>query len=262
MRKKLLLEIFFFIILWSNVYGNCNIQTDTANKGIVKVTCTSSSGKRLKVIIQKGEGKYTYDLTSGKTESFPLQMGNGAYKITVLENTSGKSYQIVDSTSVTAQMSDEKVVYLGSVQNVNWNTNNQAIKHAVQLTQATSDIGEKAKVLYKDMVGGTYSYDYNKLASLPTTYVPSIDSTFKEKKGICYDFSALFAAMLRSQGIPAKLVKGYSSNATGYHAWNEVYDSKTKQWLIIDTTYDIQVIKKKQVNMSKPSKDYNKVYEY
>lgn len=262
MRKKLLIGVFFFITLWSNVYGACNIQTESANKGIVKVSCTSSNGKRLKVMIEKGSGKYTYDLASGKTESFPLQMGNGEYKVTVLENTSGKSYQIVGASKVTAKMSDEKVVYLGSVQNINWNTSNQAVQYAVQLTKGTSDIGEKAKILYKHMVGGTYSYDYNKLASLPSTYLPSIDSTFKSKTGICYDFSSLFAAMLRSQGIHAKLVKGYTPNATGYHAWNEVYDSKNKQWLIIDTTYDIQVIKKKQVNMSKPSKDYDKVYEY
>lgn len=213
-------------------------------------------------MIEKGSGKYTYDLSSGKTESFPLQMGNGEYKVTVLENTSGKSYQIVGSSKVNVQMSDEKVVYLGSVQNIDWNTDNQAVQYAVQLTNGTSDIGEKAKILYKHMVSGNYSYDYNKLASLPNTYLPSIDNTFKSKKGICYDFSSLFAAMLRSQGVYAKLVKGYTPNATGYHAWNEVYDSKNQQWLIIDTTYDIQVIKKKQVNMSKPSKDYDKVYEY
>ena len=69
--------------------------------------------------------------------------------------------------------------------------------------------------------------------------------------------------MLRSQGVYAKLIKGYSNNATGYHAWNEVYDSQAKKWLIIDTTYDLQVIpKNKKVSMSKSSKDYDKVYEY
>ena len=69
--------------------------------------------------------------------------------------------------------------------------------------------------------------------------------------------------MLRSQGIHAKLVKGYTPNATGYHAWNEVYDSKAKKWLIVDTTYDLQVIpKNKKVTMSKSANDYSKVYEY
>ena len=147
-------------------------------------------------------------------------------------------------------MADEKSVYLGSVQNINWSNSNLSIQNAIQLTSGTSDLEEKAKILYKHMVYN-YAYDYNKLSSLPSTYLPSIDSTYKSKKGICYDFSSLYAAMLRSQGIYAKLVKGYTPNATGYHAWNEVYDSKAKKWLIIDTTYDLQVIpKNKKVSMS------------
>lgn len=262
MRKSLLLSLFFFIVLWNDVYANCSFHIGDVDRGILKVTYTSSSGKKAKLIIEKGGNKYTYNLDhNGKTESFPLQLGSGAYKATVLENISGKSYQIVDSTQVSANMSDDKAVYLGSVQNIDWSNQNQAIKFAAQLTSSTSDIEEKAKVLYGHMVNN-YKYDYNKLASLPTTYLPNIDSTFQTKKGICYDFSSLFASMLRSQGIYAKLVKGYSSNATGYHAWNEVYDSKSKAWLIIDTTYDLQVIKKKKVSMSKKKSDYQKVYEY
>jgi len=29
--------------------------------------------------------------------------------------------------------------------------------------------------------------------------------------------------MLRSVGVPAKMVKGYTTNFKEYHAWNEVY---------------------------------------
>ncbi len=263
MRKRLFMGIFFWIVLVINTYGACNFNTEQVGKGIIKISYASPNGKRLKVMIEKGGSKYTYDLnTSGRTESFPLQMGSGEYKVTVLENTSGNSYQIVGSTKVNAQMEDEKSVYLGSVQNINWNNSNLSIQYAVQLTSGTSDLEEKAKILYKHMAYN-YAYDYNKLSSLPSTYLPSIDSTYKSKKGICYDFSSLYAAMLRSQGIYAKLVKGYTPNATGYHAWNEVYDSKAKKWLIIDTTYDLQVIpKNKKVSMSKSSSDYSKVYEY
>ena len=262
MRKSLLISLFFFTVLWNNVYANCSFQTGDVDRGILKVAYTSSSGKKAKLIIEKGDSKYTYNLNcNGKTESFPLQLGSGAYKATVLENISGNSYRIVDSAQVMANMSDEKAVYLGSIQNIDWNRQNQAIKFAVNLTSSTSDIGEKARLLYSHIVNN-YKYDYNKLASLPTTYLPNIDTTYQTKTGICYDFSSLFASMLRSQGIYAKLVKGYTPNATGYHAWNEVYDQKTKSWLIVDTTYDLQVIKKKKITMSKKQSDYQKVYEY
>ena len=40
-------------------------------------------------------------------------------------------------------------------------------------------------------------------------------------KGICFDYASLMAGLLRSQGIPTKLVVGYSG--TAYHAWISVY---------------------------------------
>lgn len=58
--------------------------------------------------------------------------------------------------------------------------------------------------------------------------------------------------MLRSQGIPAKLVKGNApKNAAGYHSWNEVHGETKKAWVVIDTTYDIQVLTQKNIPMLK-----------
>lgn len=247
----------------STIEADCVFETEQQDKGIVAVSYTNNTGKRAKLIIEKDNSKYTYNLnTKGNAERFPLQLGNGEYKLTVLENTSGNAYQIIASTKVTVEMSDVKLVYLGSIQNVNWLVDDTAIIYAKNLTKNTKDLGEKAKLLYSHIVNN-YNYDYDKLATLPTTYLPNIDSTFKDKAGICYDFSSLYAAMLRSQGIYAKLVKGYTPNATGYHAWNEVYDSAKKRWIIIDTTYDLQVVsKKKEVEMIKSDKDYQIIYEY
>ena len=54
-----------------------------------------------------------------------------------------------------------------------------------------------------------------------TTYTPDIEAIMSSRKGICFDYAAVMASMLRSQGIPTKLVMGYVPQ--GYHAWNEVY---------------------------------------
>ena len=40
--------------------------------------------------------------------------------------------------------------------------------------------------------------------------------------GICFDYASLAAAMLRSLGIPCKLITGYVGEST-YHAWNSFY---------------------------------------
>ncbi|WP_019850143.1 transglutaminase family protein [Desulfitobacterium sp. PCE1] len=266
MKRRLLLCIAAFVI-WimagaSEVFAADYFNTSDIGKGVIRITY--DGGGKTKVMIQKEDEKYTYDInSSGKTESYPLQFGDGTYKISLLANTSGNSYKLIASKSVDVKITNPNSVYLTSIQTINWNVDSKAVAKAAELTKDIDDLGKKATVLWDYMVKNN-SYDYNKLATLSTDYLPVIDQTLAEKKGICYDFSSLYAAMLRSQGKPAKLVKGYApKNAAGYHAWNEVYDESKGQWIVIDTTYDLQVIAKNpKITMVKNAKDFNKVYEY
>ena len=58
------------------------------------------------------------------------------------------------------------------------------------------------------------------------------------RKGICYDFSHLFAALCRSQNIPCYVVDGDKrDNAQYHHTWNRVYFDNS--WWNIDVTFDI-----------------------
>ena len=66
------------------------------------------------------------------------------------------------------------------------------------------------------------SYDSKKAKEVEDIYVlPVVDETLESKKGICFDYAALLAAMLRSQQIPTRLVTG--NTTIEYHAWVEVY---------------------------------------
>ncbi|UUZ86988.1 transglutaminase-like domain-containing protein [Paenibacillus sp. P26] len=69
-----------------------------------------------------------------------------------------------------------------------------------------------------------------------------MEAAFETNQGICYDASALFAAMLRSSGVPVKLVQGYAPGIRQYHAWNEVY-LEGKGWITMDVTTDAQYIR-------------------
>ena len=51
--------------------------------------------------------------------------------------------------------------------------------------------------------------------------------TLSTGKGICFDYASLAAAMLRSQGIPTKLIFGYVSPDDVYHAWNMFYTEES-----------------------------------
>lgn len=232
-------------------------------RGIIHVTYRSTTQKRLKLRVQKGDEQYIYNLdNTGKQETFPLQMGNGSYKISILENTTASKYRLVSSKTITLEMEDPNEVYLNPIQNVYWDKEMEAIQYAKNHVKTVQKPNEKIKHLYEDVVEN-YTYDYYKLATLPTTYLPFIEQIFKDKTGICYDFSALYASVLRSQGIPVKLVKGYTPHAIGYHAWNEVYNHETGKWMVVDTTYDIQVSKMNlSFKMVKSSKDYEKINEY
>ena len=73
-----------------------------------------------------------------------------------------------------------------------------------------------------------FSYDYNKARTVKAGYLPELDTIYNKKKGICFDYAATMTAMLRSQGVPVKLVIGYTGKE--YHAWINVY-SKKKGWI-------------------------------
>ncbi len=268
-NRRLLIQLFIIAAMLamstSLAFAADYFDFTDAGKGIVHVTYKSSSTAKVKVMIEKSPSRYVYDInSSGITENFSLQSGSGTYKISLLRNTGGNSYALVSAKSFDAKITNANSVYLNSIQNVSFNVDSAAVKKAVELTKGTDDIGEKARLLW-DYMAKNNKYDFKKLSTIRSYYVPVVDDTLRDKTGICYDFSSLFAAMLRSQGIPAKLVKGYAPNyATGYHAWNEVYDAASKSWVIIDSTYDLQVIKVKPsaVTMFKKSSEYQKIYEY
>ena len=52
----------------------------------------------------------------------------------------------------------------------------------------------------------------------------SQDQVLEKKSGICFDYAALMTGMLRSQGVPCKLVVGYAG--TVYHAWISVWTAE------------------------------------
>jgi len=242
----------------SSVFDNAKL-----NSGIVTISYDTNTNSKLKVLVEKSGSKVSYNLKcDGTAENFPLQMGNGQYKVSVLENISGSKYKYVSTQNVNLDLSNANQVFLGSVQNVNWNSDMAAIKMAAELTKDLDSDTQKINAIYNYLVSNV-TYDYDKLKKLEYNYLPDIDSTLSTGKGICYDFASTFAAMLRSQGIPAKLVKGYSTNVTGYHAWNEVYNSKTGEWIIADLSYDSQMkAAETKYNMEKSAAKYKKVYEY
>ena len=92
---------------------------------------------------------------------------------------------------------------------------------------------EKVKAICEWMIHNfEYDYEYE-----PIVQYFNIRKTLSTRKGICYDFSHLFAALCRSQNIPCYVVDGDKrNNAQYYHSWNRVYFNCS--WWNIDVTFD------------------------
>ncbi len=246
-----------FLLGTFNIYASPSINTSNSSKGYV--TVKGSSG--MVAQISKSNQKYNYTLTDSKETNLPLQLGSGTYKILLLKKVSANQYSVSKSSSINVTDSGNNV-YINSIQLVNFDKDMASIKALTNVISSGTTDSAKTKLLYEYMLDN-FSYDFDKAKQLATatSYLPVIDNTYSTKKGICYDISSLFAAVLRYNDIPTKLIMGYTPNVSTYHAWNEVYYDK--KWNTIDATYDIGVKKaNKQVTMVKSNSDYKVTKAY
>ncbi len=208
----------------TTVYSNEKAKVDASNAkdGYVMVAYNGQSKNRLKVRVTGPGGiVYTYDLNkNGNYEVFPLSDGNGKYTVGVYENTSGNKYALAFSTPVTVMLTDSYAPFLRPNQYVNYTANSQAVKKAAELTAGKKTDLEKITAIYHYTIT-TLTYDKQEAQTVQSGYLPDVDKVLAEKKGICFDYAALMTAMLRSQGIPTKLVVGYTGDV--YHAWINTY---------------------------------------
>lgn len=103
---------------------------------------------------------------------------------------------------------------------------------ALAITDNVNSPYEKAAAVQKYLNG----YKYNPDVKSPSRLGDETDVfLFQQKEGVCTDFASAMVVMLRSIGIPSRLVTGYApgefDESTGtfiirgrdYHAWPEVY---------------------------------------
>ena len=212
---------------------NSRVTIDYSNTkdGYVMVNC-SGGGKKLKVIVYgpsygKNGTKYTYNLNPGEWTTFPLSDGNGSYKVGVYENTTGNKYATLLTADFSVSLTDEFAPFLRPNQYVNYQVATNSIAKAAELTQGITDPLVKVEKIYQYVVNNI-TYDKKKAATVQSGYLPVLDNTLATGKGICFDYAALMTGMLRSQGVPCKLVVGVVGYAgKAYHAWVSVWTAET-----------------------------------
>jgi hypothetical protein len=198
--------------------GKITVDCSNMSEGYIMVKGKKSS-KRLKIQIATAGAKLNYDLNSnGEYEVFPLQFGSGKYKVELFEHVKGKDYSKEGTLKLSAKMPDELSCFLYPNQYVNYNENTACVKEAQAMCKDMTDQGEIYKTVCS-FVLKNFIYDYIKSVSVQrmSQHMLDIDGCWDNRMGICQDLSAMTCAMLRSQGIPARLMIGTLGNT--YHAW-------------------------------------------
>ena len=214
----------------TQVKKSAKAQIDYSNitDGYVMAQYTTATENRVKVkIVSPSDNNdyYQYNLTPGVWTAFPLSDGNGEYKVSVLElNPATGKYAVLVSVTVNVTLKDEFAPFVRPNQYVDYAGQTNTIAKAEELIGNETDTLKKVEKVYKYVVENL-TYDKEKAATVQSGYLPVLDTVLAEKKGICFDYAALMVGMLRSQGVPCKLVVGYAG--TAYHAWVNVWSEET-----------------------------------
>ena len=216
--------------------GNSEVQVDLScvSQGYFGLLANSSA--KLKLQVFKGDETFTYDVENGIPQLFPFQCGDGTYTIKVMENVSGNQYYELYSTSASVSLEDPLAPYVRPNAYADYDENSDCVKEAAKMAStATSE---------EDFVGQVYDYickhvkyDYKEAETVSSGYVPDPDEVMGTGKGICFDYASLAASMLRSQGIPTKIIFGYVAPDNLYHAWNMFY-TEEKGWTTVEFSVD------------------------
>lgn len=197
-----------------------SIDFSNAGEGYIMARYTGNCPKVKMQITGSDSVTYTYNLTGSEYAAFPLSAGDGSYEITILENVFDSNYVICLTTVIDVTLSNEFGPYLYPNQYCSFDASTYAVTLAEELAAPANTDLDVITSIYNYIID-SISYDYDKAATVPSGYIPDVDETLKTGKGICLDYAAVMAGMLRSQRIPTRLEVGYAGDL--YHAWISAY---------------------------------------
>lgn len=186
-------------------------------------------------------GIITYNNTVGIYNTVEIFKENKVYTELshILESNSGElTEEIVENFLPTSNVI---IYYNGVTLEEGVMSNDRIDTMARELTENATNDMDKARILYS-WIGSNLEYDYDRAEkALNNEKVEDSGAitAFKEKSGICFDYSCLYVAMARAVNLNVRLLTGsaYDGSQYGPHAWNEVYISEIEEWIPVDTTF-------------------------
>jgi len=252
------------------------IDYSNMHLGYVTVGFPDETDKKLKALkIVPGGNEYIYNLTPGVNEVLPLSKGNGSYTISMHEQVEDNIFRVVLRVTIEVELLDEFIPFLNPNQYVHYNKESPLAAKALELNAERSSFISIVEAIYNFVVENI-SYDFEHAETVDFGYIPDLSTILERRTGICFDIAALTTAMLRSQGIPAKLVVGYYYDpviGNTYHAWVSVFAEEDGwigehifftggTWNLLDPTILAILAVSDPVSSSDDGKIYHALYYY
>ena len=207
------------------------VNTD---KGILDILVSGVENEIL-YRLSMDDTRYEYRWKAGERAAIPLNMGSGEYELMVGAIISDTRARVLWRATLSVELDCELVPFLNPSVIVNWTNEMRLVNTAKRL--AVDDDPRETALAFGKYIAERFSYDYD-ITQLPSGYIPDLFEIYDSKKGVCYDYAALFAAMCREVGIPTKLIMGYSAYiGPEYHAWCLVMIDG--QWHKFDPIYSM-----------------------
>ncbi|HEY5465640.1 MAG TPA: transglutaminase-like domain-containing protein [Clostridia bacterium] len=219
----------------SSADGKASVSMSQAANGVILARVDNVSAACKALVTTPAGSQFQYILSPGKWLGVPCNGGSGSYTVMLLENVEGSTYLPLLNQAFSVSLGSALKPFTAASILTNFGSGSTAIQTANSLCAGVATTDGKVAAVYSWIISHiTYN---SALASqissgAVTTYIPDIEGIMSTRKGICFDYAALMAAMLRSQGVPTKLVMG--TVPQGYHAWNEVYFQGTG-WVVVSS---------------------------
>ncbi len=212
--------------------GNDEAQVDLAHTQQGYIGVLVDTDARVKLQVFKDENTFVYDVPLGEPQIFPLQCGNGRYTFKVMKNVEDSKYYELYTCDADVKLASEFEPFLRPNQYADYRADSKCVEKARSMAEKAGSEEDFVGRVY-DYICGNITYDMDKAIEVESGYIPDPDKIMAEGKGICFDYASLAASMLRSQGIPTKIIFGYVEPDNLYHAWNMFY-TEENGWTTVE----------------------------
>lgn len=252
MKKHLIfLVLFMFISLIGNSFS-LNNPTPVERNGIrlyynqsnrdynVSLSGTTENEDIMLMILYNGERTWLdLDIENNSFEhNLWLTYGIGEYLVYIMVHEGNNFYRRGPSFKVEVASSPNRFLYPSKDIE---SDHPEIIALAEEITEGLLTDREKA-IAISDWIIDNTRYDFLKYFRQQRNDFSDPYGALhmlRRRAGVCYDYSALFAALGRASGLQVKMVAGdaiaYSEKQ--FHAWNEVFLTVEDRWVSLDVTF-------------------------